>query len=401
MAPAVEPTPSADPDVIMLTSPIDAARATPTYFGAPPEPLPAGKVEDAPPAVPVSEPGERLLYLDQTLHIWRPDEGRDENLGWPSVAVECAWLAPDGHTFYFSDDEGVKRTDLAQPESPQLLLPHYTTDKNPARNRRFCVAGQSDSGQLLLVQARDQRWYQWGVLDPASGAVRAVESPFGPPNEPWYCPGGAVWGQGATLFVSGYSVGACNQAPGLYTTQYGQPLAPTAVLTGTLPALGARPVQRAGAWQLTRSPDGQHVAFWFDQDWASQDGQFLTQALYVVDADGANPRKLSAPVAGRNGPPAWSADSRSLYYAAPQAFDVLDPQPWQIHRIDLANGQDQVVAELPARFIILAETERGGKLLLLTLTDAFDYQMHLLDLTTGEMENGPARVAPIGWLNGQ
>lgn len=398
LPPATEPTQTPISETIDLAGSGNVARPTPAYFGAPPPTLPAGKIEAAPPAAPATAKGLQVLYLNQTLHIWHPDEARDEDLGWPKAAIECAWLAPDGHTFYFSDDEGVKQTDLATPQPPRLLLQHYTTDKNPARNRRFCVAGQSESGKLLLVQARDQRWYQWGVLDPANGTVRVVEAPFGPRNEPWYCPGGAVWGQEATLFVSGYSAGTCNQAPGLYTIEYGQPLVPASVLTGTLPALEGRPIQKAGAWQLTRSPDGSQVAFWFDQGWATEDGQFMSQALYVVNADGTNPRKLTQPVAGRNGPPAWSADGQALHYATAEAFDVLDPQPWQIHRVDVASGQDQVVGELPARFVVLAAPEQAGKLPIMTLTDELGYQLHVLDVASGQLANGPANVKVIGWL---
>ncbi|MFN2168591.1 MAG: hypothetical protein ACK2U9_20340, partial [Anaerolineae bacterium] len=277
LVPPREPSPPPTEPLVRILEGESPARPTPSYFEPPAEELTLGIVTDAPPAVPAAAGQDRLLYADQTLHVWHVDDARDENLNWPPVAIDCPWLAPDGHTLFFSDQEGAKRVDLRAPEPPQLLVEHFTSDPNEARHRHFCVRGVSDDGQKLLLQASDNHWYQWGVLDQDTDALQVVESPFGPPGEPWYCPGAALWGQDGTLFVSGYSAGRCNQFPGLHVTHWGEPLVPTPVVTSTLPSLAGHPKQMGGAWSLSRSPDGSQVAFWLDEDWAREDGTFLSR----------------------------------------------------------------------------------------------------------------------------
>lgn len=386
--PPVEPTPLEEPQ----------ARPTPSYFEPPRSQLPAGEVIAPWPGISPDDIGRGLLYLDQTLHVWHVDEQAVDDLGWPDVAIECPWLAPDGRTLYFADEVGVKSIDLTQPMTPTLVLNHYTVDDNPARHRRFCILGQSDSGQLLLLQARDARWYQWGVTPLDGSVVRVVESPVGPPGEAWTCPGAAVWGADGTLLLSGYSTGPCVQFPALYKTEWGRPLAPTEILTGTLPAVGDGLPAKAGATQLTRSPDGSRVAFWFDEGWAIPEARAVEQALYSVDSDGANTERLLGPLPGQNGPLAWSADSQALYYLSSEPFDTLEPHPWQVHRLDITSGASKVVAEIVARQALLFGPELDGRLSLFTLNDEFVYAFHVLDLATGDLQNGPAQVTAIDWL---
>lgn len=402
MPPAIEPTPviptpAPNQKLIFTSSP---PRPTPTYFAPPATALPTGTITTALPTVPTVGPGLSVLYLNGTLHVWRVNAARDDDLGWPDAAIECAWLAPDGHTLYFSDAEGAKRIDLTTPEPPQLLVPHFVSDPNPARHRRFCITDQSDDGSRLLLQARDQRWYQWGVLQEGTQVLRVVESPFGPPGEPWHCPGAALWGQGNVLFVTGYSKGRCNQFPGFHITHWGGPLVPTAVVTSTLPPLGEHLHQLGGAWTPVRSPDGRLVAFWLDEDWAREDGAFFQRVLYVINADGSSPRPLTPalPNGGGGGPPAWSADSQVIYYVTSQPFDSLDPHEWQIHRLSVVDGQDEIVQTLVTRHIVIRSPEYRHQLLLQILNDDFDYQLHVLDLNSGELLNGPALVTVLGWL---
>ena len=124
----------------------------------------------------------------------------------------------------------------------------------------------------------------------------------------------------------------------------------------------------------------------------------VEQALYVADSNGDNPRRLLGPLPGLNGSPSWSADSQALYYPNSEPFDTVEPHPWQIHRLDVATGTSDVVAEIVARQLLLSGSERDGKLSMFILNDDFVYQFHLLDLATGELLNGPAQVTVIDWL---
>ena len=396
MPPRDDPTPAATEEGLQLDSTL-LPRPTPAYFAPLAEALPAGVVSETLASPLVAADGLQVLYLNGSLHVWDVAGQTDTDLGWPAHAVDCLMLGSDGKTLYFTDQRGVSAIDLTAVVSPTLLVEHYIDDNNSARNRQFCTVGQSNDGAALLLQAHDRQWYQLGVLSPESNVLRVVESPLGPPGEPWNCPGSIAWGQEDTILLSGYSVGSCIQAPGLFKTEWGGPLVPSPVLTGTLPALGDRLPQRAGAWHLTPNADHSRVAFWFDQDYAREDGAFLKQVLTVVDGMGDDPVQLTDPIPGRNGPPVWSADGESLYIATSEQFDVLDPHPWQIRRIGL-DGADQVVAEFDARFALLAGPERDGKLLLLLLNDQLTYGVHVLDIASGEIQNGPAGVAVVGWL---
>jgi dipeptidyl aminopeptidase/acylaminoacyl peptidase len=150
---------------------------------------------------------------------------------------------------------------------------------------------------------------------------------------------------------------------------------------------------------LVRSPDGSQVAFWFDEGWAVPESRVVEQALYAVDADGSRPRRLVGPLPGQNGSLAWSADGRAIYYVSTDRYDGIEPQPWRIHRVDVATGQEEVASEIVARRLNLLSQERDGKLLLEILNDDLVFAVHILDLATGEMENGPAAVNVLGWLD--
>lgn len=391
MPPRDDPTPETTEPAEL---PLDQPPAQPLTQSTPTAalPLPPGVVSEtlASPIPPAD--GLRVLYLDGGLRIWNVEAGTNDDLGWPAHAIACPVLGEDGHTFYFSDQRGASSIDLTAPVSPTLLVENIADETNMMRSRSFCVTAPSGDGKALLMMARDLHWYQLGVLAPETGVLRVVESPIGPPGEPWNCPGSSAWGQGNTILLSGYSQGSCVQSPGLFRASWGEPLVPSPVLTGTLPALEGRLPTRAGAWFLRPNADHSRIAFWFDKDYARPDGTFMSQALGVVDGAGENLVWLTDGIAGRNGPPAWSADGQSVYIATAEQFDVLDPHPWQIRRIGL-DGQEEVVAELNERFVVLVAPEREGKLLLQLMNDSLGYDTYVLDLATGELIAGPA-----GWL---
>ena len=118
----------------------------------------------------------------------------------------------------------------------------------------------------------------------------------------------------------------------------------------------------------------------------------------MVDGKAQNPRQLTDGIPGGGGLPAWSDDSSALYYAVGLPFDSLEPRPWQVIRIAMAEEAEQVVAEFPARQVFLVGPVQEDRLLLLTLTDDLTYAARALDLKTGELVNGPAQVAVVGWL---
>lgn len=396
MPPREDPTPAATEPSVQFGGELPA-RPTPAIFAPPAAPLPIGVVSETLSSPLSAADGLRVLYLNGSLHVWDVAGQTDQDLGWPAHSIDCPALGNDGKTFYFTDQRGVGAIDLTSAVTPTLLVEHYVDDNNPGRNRQFCVVGQSTDGANVLLQARDRQWYQQGVLTPETGVLRVFESPLGPPGEPWSCPGSVAWGQGDTILMSGYSLGSCIQAPGLFKAEWGQPLVPSALLTGTMPALTDRLPQRAGAWHLTPNADHSRIAFWFDESFARDDGAFLNQALMVVDGTGETPVRLTDAIPGRNGPPVWSADGQSLYIATSEQYDVLDPHLWQIRRVGL-DGTSEVAAEFDARFAILAGPERDGKLLLLLMNDQLTYGLHVLDLATGELQNGPAGVSVVGWL---
>lgn len=98
------------------------------------------------------------------------------------------------------------------------------------------------------------------------------------------------------------------------------------------------------------------------------------------------------------GQPVWSSDGRLLYYASAPRVDVIEPQAWQIQRVDLASGADEVAHELVARHVLLYGPEQDGQMGLLALNDDMVYPLHLLNLAGGELTFDPAWVTPLGWL---
>jgi Tol biopolymer transport system component len=77
-------------------------------------------------------------------------------------------------------------------------------------------------------------------------------------------------------------------------------------------------------WQPTPSPDGRTIAFLSDRD--------STQRVYLMDADGANLRRLTANV-GEESEPTWSRDGKQLAY-------VIDGQ---VRVRDMTTGSERVI----------------------------------------------------------
>ena len=64
-----------------------------------------------------------------------------------------------------------------------------------------------------------------------------------------------------------------------------------------------------------------------------------TRQLFVLSADGGTPRQLTFPPYSHGAPPAWSADSKALYFSANRHDNFeLEPLNSEIYRLTLADG---------------------------------------------------------------
>jgi TolB protein len=101
-------------------------------------------------------------------------------------------------------------------------------------------------------------------------------------------------------------------------------------------------VKSGGCRSPAPSPDGKRIAFLRDDP----------EGLYLMDADGSNPRKLTDK-AYRDDPPSWSADSKRL------AYSVLEGDASFVYCYDFASGRAAQVV----RGMTPAWSPKGDRLL--------------------------------------
>ena len=99
---------------------------------------------------------------------------------------------------------------------------------------------------------------------------------------------------------------------------------------GSTPPLASRKTDIA---LFTWSPDGRKLAY------ATNEAGYLSNALYVINADGTGERQLVGPVAKFTSAFLWSPDSTQLVYAA--------TNPQQAYRVDVATGVQQALTTYP------------------------------------------------------
>jgi dipeptidyl aminopeptidase/acylaminoacyl peptidase len=90
--------------------------------------------------------------------------------------------------------------------------------------------------------------------------------------------------------------------------------------------------------QLAVSPDGETVAFVLRS--TDMDGNRGRTDIWLMDADGANQRRLTTHEAGESNP-LWSIDGGSLWFLSTRSGSS------QIWRMDLRGGEAQPVSDLP------------------------------------------------------
>ncbi len=104
------------------------------------------------------------------------------------------------------------------------------------------------------------------------------------------------------------------------------------------------------------SPDGKSIAY------IEQSGEINQANLFVVSADGGQPRKLTGSFELNAGPPVWSPDGSTIYFSTDTRESV------EIFAADVANGSVRQVTDKPA-VISLAEISKNGRTAVGTWTD--------------------------------
>jgi serine/threonine protein kinase len=133
--------------------------------------------------------------------------------------------------------------------------------------------------------------------------------------------------------------------------------AASAIGTWVLPApLGGAPRKMLDSGRAARwSPDGRRIAFIVQ-------GGSGGDAIWVADADGANPRELAPKRGGMHKHwPAWSRDGRYIYFN--YSATGWNSEPSWIYRVDANGGPIEAVVETVRRAVFPAFTADGRDLI--------------------------------------
>lgn len=147
---------------------------------------------------------------------------------------------------------------------------------------------------------------------------------------------------------------------------------PTRLFTYDLATRRTIRIGSAGPWSdedPSWSHDGQRVAF------ASTRGQTGNFDIYVMDADGANPQRLTDHRAPEQDP-VWAHDDKSIFFTAER------DGRGEIYRVWLDDRRVERITNGINRAIMPA-TSRDGRYLAYAAQTIMSFQIHLIDLRDG------------------
>jgi Tol biopolymer transport system component len=142
---------------------------------------------------------------------------------------------------------------------------------------------------------------------------------------------------------------------------------------------GTEPVQLTRFDEIVRwvswSPDGRWLLFGMDHA-----GNERTQ-LYRLSPDGSDVRRLSDTPEAIHGFGGWSPDGRRFAYGANRRCSAY----FDVYVMNLETGEDDCVLQRDATMLPHCWSPDGRALLVREEHRSDDHDLHLLDLTTGEL----------------
>jgi len=147
---------------------------------------------------------------------------------------------------------------------------------------------------------------------------------------------------------------------------------PTRLFVLDLTSGTVRRIGDAGDWldeEPRWSPDGQRIAF------SSTRGQKGNYDIYVMNADGSNPLRMTDHPSNEQGP-VWAADGQSLFFTGER------DGRGEIYRVWLKDKRvDRVTSGIDRA--IMPATSPDGRYLAYAAQTIMSFQIHLIDLTNG------------------
>ena len=147
---------------------------------------------------------------------------------------------------------------------------------------------------------------------------------------------------------------------------------PTRLFVLDLATAATRRVGSTGDWfdeEPRWSPDGRQMAF------GSTRGQKGNIDIFVMNADGTNPVRLTDHASNEQGP-VWAADGKSVFFTGER------DGRGEIYRVWLADKRVERITDSIDRAIMPA-TSPDGRYLAYAAQTIMSFQIHLIDLTNG------------------